>query len=191
MAKDTKTEPAQTVSERFIFRIGLADALRLTMFGVIIALANEVLRLPLHLPGHTSIWWMGILVLGVGLIPRLGAGTIMGLVSGILAVVFGLGGHGVLDFFMYLIPGVLLDILAVLFRYHLEYLLIGTICGALISLSKLLVSLGVGTLLHMSLGFLFLGLAFPLVAHLVFGAVGGVIAAVLIKRLRPRLATWD
>jgi ABC-type thiamin/hydroxymethylpyrimidine transport system permease subunit len=191
MKMETKPEQDRVASGGFIFRLGLADVLRLTMFGTIIALANDVLRMPLHLPGHTNIWWMGIMVLGVGLIPRPGAGTIMGLVSALVTALFGLGVHGLVDFFMFLIPGVLLDLLAFLFRYRLESLVIGAICGALIGLSKLLVSLGMGTLLHMSLGFLFTGLAFPMVTHLVFGAIGGLIAAVLVKRLRPRMVTWE
>ena len=52
----------------------------------------------MHLPGHTSIYWMGILVLGKGLIPKFGSGALMGLVSGIVAVILGSGKEGYLYF---------------------------------------------------------------------------------------------
>ncbi len=113
------------VRDKFIFNLGLADVLRLTMFGTLISLARDITRLPLHLPGHTSIYWMGIMVLGKGLIPRFGAGIVMGLVSGILAMLLGEGKEGVFVFFRYFAPGILLDLLAPLFSYKLENPFVG------------------------------------------------------------------
>lgn len=182
---------AGAVADKFLFRLGLADVMRLTMFGTLIALAKDIFRIPMHLPGHTSIYWMGILVLGKGLIPKFGAGTIMGIVSGMLAVMLGLGKEGVFVFFKYFVPGVFLDFLAVIFLNRLESIWVGAICGALISLSKMLVNLVLGLALNLPMVFLTLGLGFTSVTHTIFGAIGGGIAAILIKRLKPRLTNWD
>lgn len=179
------------VMDRFIFRLSLADVLRLTMFGTLIAVARDITRLPLHMPGHTSIYWMGILVLGKGLIPRFGAGVIMGLVSGVLAVLLGEGKEGVLTIFKYFIPGLLLDFLAPLFYYRLDAPVVGAICGALASVTKMAVNLAVGLLLKLPLGFLAVGLGFTAFSHVIFGAAGGAIASLFIKRLKPRLTNWD
>lgn len=179
------------VSDKFIFKLGLADVLRLTMFGTLIAIANDILRMPLHLPGHTSIWWMGILVLGRGLIPKFGAGIIIGAVSGVLAGVLGLGGEGMLVFFKYFVPGLLLDFIAPVFINKLENPFVGIICGALTSLSKLAMNLALGVLLQLPMGFLAVGLGGTSLTHITFGAVGGLIASILIKRLKPRLANWE
>lgn len=179
------------IREHFMFKLGLADVLRLTMFGTMVSVIHDVTRLPLQLPGHTSVHWMGILVLGKGLIPKFGAGIIMGIVSGILAVLLGLGKEGVFVFFKYFVPGLLLDLLAIFFFYRLENVFVGAICGALTSLSKLAASLALGILLDLPQGFLALGLGYTSMTHMVFGAVGGILAAVLIKRLKPRLITWD
>lgn len=193
MARTAKNEEKNpvSISEKFIFRLGLADVLRLTMFGTLISITKDITRIPLHLPGHTSIYWMGILVLGKGLIPKFGAGMIMGAVSGILAVLLGLGKEGVFVFFKYFVPGLLLDFLSPLFYNKLENPLVGAICGTLTSLSKLLVNLVLGILLKFPMGFLALGLGFASVSHTLFGAAGGLIASVLIKRLRPRLSSWE
>lgn len=191
MEEIARKDKDRSISEMFIFRLGLADVLRLTMFGTLISITKDITRMPLHLPGHTSIYWMGILVLGKGLIPKFGAGIIMGIVSGVLAVLLGLGKEGVFVFFKYFIPGLLIDFLAPLFNNKLESPIIGTICGVLTSLSKMVVNLALGLLLKLPLVFLTLGLGFTSVSHVLFGAAGGLIAAILIKRLRPRLSSWE
>lgn len=185
--KATVTE----VSGKFLFRLGLADVIRFTMFGAMVAVSNDVTRLPMQLPGHTSIWWMGILVLGKGLIPKFGGGIIMGAVSGVLAVLLGLGKEGIFIFFKYFIPGFLLDLIAPLFFNRLNNGFVGIICGALASLSKLGISLVLGVLLDLPMGFMAVGLGYSSVTHIVFGAIGGLLAALLIQRLKPRLASWD
>lgn len=180
-----------TALSKYLFKLSLADILRLTMFGTVIVLIKDITRLPLSLPGHTSIFWMGILVLGKGLIPKFGAGIIMGIVSGILAVLLGLGKEGVFVFFKYFVPGLLLDFLAITFNHKLDNPFVGVICGTLTSLAKMAVNFALGILLKLPLVFLTLGLGFTAVSHVIFGAAGGFIATLLIKRLKPRLLNWD
>mgnify|MGYP001175648708 CR=1 FL=1 len=189
--KPQVNEVQATPVEKFMFKLGLADVLRLTMFGTLIALLKDITRIPLHIPGHSSIFWMGILVMGKGLIPGFGSGMIMGGVSGVLAVLLGLGKEGVFVFFKYFIPGLVLDLIAPLFLYKLEKPVVGALCGAMISLSKMLVNLALGLLLKLPMVFLTIGLGFTSISHTLFGAAGGAIAAFLIKRLKPRLTTWQ
>lgn len=186
----TSKRKASSATE-YMFRLSLADILRLTMFGTLIAVVNDILRVPLHMPGHTSIWWMGILVIGKGLLKKPGAGTVMGIVSGILAVVLGLGSDGVFVFFKYFVPGLLIDFLAPIFAHKLESPVVGAICGILTSLSKMLINIALGILLKVPMVFLALGMGFTALSHVIFGAMGGVLAAVIIKRLKPRLSNWD
>lgn len=187
-SEDIDEKPAR---EGLIFKLTLADILRLTMFGTLVAIINDITRLPLHLPGHTSIYWMGILVLGWGLIPKFGAGMVMGIVSGVLAVSLGLGKEGIFVFFKYFAPGMLLDLIVPLFAYKLESPVIGAICGALASLAKMVINLVLGLALNLPMVFITLGMGFTSISHTVFGAAGGAIAAYLIKRLKPRLSSWN
>lgn len=177
--------------QRYMFNMNLTDVLRSTMFGALDAVANDILHMPLRMPGHTSVWWMGILLVGKGVIPKFGSGIIMGIVSGVLAVIFGLGKEGIFVFFKYFIPGLLIDIIAPLYRHKLESVVVGGICGALISLSKLAASMAVGIIVNIPLLFLTLGLGYVAICHVIYGAIGGVLAAIIIKRLKPRLSNWD
>jgi len=177
--------------DQYIFKLSLGDILRSTMFGTIIILINDITRLPLSLPGHSSIFWMGVLVLGKGLLPRFGSGIIMGIVSGILAVLLGLGKEGFFVFFKYFTPGLLIDFLAPMFYNKMDRPLVGIICGILISLSKMVVNVALGILLKLPMVFLTIGLGFTSVSHVIFGAAGGLIATIMIKRLKPRLSSWD
>lgn len=186
--QDPIREQAVEPGDNFMMRMNLADVLRLSMFGTLIGVTNFLLKLPIGIPGHTSVYWMGLLVLGKGLFPKPGAGTIMGIVSGILGVVFGLGKEGPLLAFKFIVPGVLLDILALLFLYQLASVWVGGICGALISLSKLLASIVLGVILHVPMVFLTMGFGYASLLHVVFGAIGGILASILIKRLKPRMA---
>ncbi|SFH10185.1 hypothetical protein SAMN05660649_03868 [Desulfotomaculum arcticum] len=192
MKKEELSSDLKNPVDSFIFNIGLADVIRLTMFGTLISVSRFVFQMPIGVPGHTSVYWMGLLMLGKGLIPKFGAGTIMGIVSGLLAIVFGLGKEGPLLAFKCIVPGVLLDILAILFLNKLESVWVGVIIGALISWSKLLASIALGVILDIPMVFLAMGFAYATLLHVVFGAAGGVLAAVLIKRLKPRLAgSWQ
>lgn len=178
-------------TEHFLFKLGLADVLRLTMFGTMVAVSNDVTRLPIQVPGHTSVYWMGILILGKGLIPKFGAGMIMGAISGVLAVFLGLGKEGIFIFFKYFFPGLLLDVMAPVFFNKWKHPLVGAIFGALTSLSKLFVSLALGVWLDLPMGFLALGLGYSSFNHIIFGAAGGLLASLLISRLKPRLTSWE
>lgn len=179
-------------ADSFIFNIGLADVIRLTMFGTLISVSRFVFQMPIGVPGHTSVYWMGLLILGKGLIPKFGAGTIMGIVSGILAIVFGLGKEGPLMAFKCIIPGMLLDFLAIVFFNKLESIWVGAIIGALISWSKLLTSIALGIILDIPMVFLAMGFGYATLLHVFFGAAGGMLAAVLIKRLKPWLSvSWQ
>ena len=193
MLKKTISADNMNSSEQgqFMFKMGLSDILRATMFGILTAVSTDILQLPLHMPGHTSIWWMGVLLLGKGLVRKNGSGIIMGIVSGILAVILGLGKEGMFVFFKYFIPGMLLDFLAPLYMYKLESMALGAICGALISLSKLAASIVVGMIINIPLIFLTLGLGYVAICHVIYGAVGGVLAAIILKRLKPRLSNWE
>jgi len=186
-----KDQEQEEPKKGLIFNLSLADILRLTMFGALISIVNDITRLPLHLPGHTSIWWMGILVLGYGLIPKFGAGIVMGIVSGVLAVSLGLGKEGVFVFFKYFAPGLLLDLIVPLFAYKVNSVIVCVILGALASLAKMAINLVLGLALNLPMVFLTLGLGFTSITHTIFGAAGGAIAAFLIKRLKPRLSSWE
>ena len=69
----------------------------LTLFAVLIVVAKIALRLPLQLSGHSGIFWMAIIIVASRAVPRKGAASLVGLISGIIAAFIGLGDFGALN----------------------------------------------------------------------------------------------
>ena len=72
----------------------------LALFSALVVVAKIALRLPLQLPGHSGIFWMAIVVVAAGVVPKRGAASLVGLTSGILAAFLGLGDFGALNTFL-------------------------------------------------------------------------------------------
>ena len=87
----------------------------LALFAALIVVAKIALRLPLQLSGHSGIFWMAIVIVAAGVVPKVGAASLVGLTSGIIAAFLGMGDFGALNTFLsYTMVGVGTD-LALLF----------------------------------------------------------------------------
>ncbi len=63
----------------------------MTFFAVLIVVAKIALRLPLQLSGHSGIFWMAIIIVGSRVVPKKGAASFIGLMSGINFCFYGIG----------------------------------------------------------------------------------------------------
>ncbi len=162
----------------------LAIAALVTAF---IVAAKLALRMPIRVPGHTGIWWMAALVLGRGAIRKQGAGTLIGVATGILATMLIPGSEGLLQGVKYAAAGAAVDLGAFVTGERLDNPIAGALTGALANLAKL----GAGTLIAYALG---LPAELPrgrtghsIRQHVVFGAIGGALGSWVLGRLRPTL----
>ncbi len=156
----------------------------LALFAALILVAKIALKTPLRLPGHTGVFWMAILIVASQVVPRRRAASLVGLLSGILAVFFGLGDFGFLDTFLsYLMIGVGTD-LALLLLANPENLVAAALIGSLGHMGKFLVKWALGALTGAPLGFVALGLLNSLLGYILFGAVGGLLGGLTLKALR-------
>lgn len=69
--------------------------------------------------------------------------------------------------------------------------IVGGICGAFASLSKMAINIILGVLLKVPMIFLTLGIGVTAVSHVLYGMLGGILAAFIVRRLKPRLANWE
>ncbi|MCA9978888.1 MAG: ECF transporter S component, partial [Anaerolineales bacterium] len=114
----------------------------LALFAALVVVAKIALRLPLQLSGHSGIFWMAIIVVAAGIVPKSGAATLVGLTSGILATFLGMGDFGGLNTFLsYTMIGVGTDLALLLLR-DLENLTMAALVGALGHFGKFLVKWG-------------------------------------------------
>ena len=170
-----------TIKERYFSTFQLV---LLALLAALIVVAKIALRLPLQLPGHSGIFWMAIIVVAAGVVPKLGAASLVGLTSGLLAAFLGLGDFGALETLLsYTLVGVGTDLALLLLR-HPENLLVAGLVGVLGHLAKFLVKWGLGAITGAPMGFVALGLTRSLVGYIIFGAIGGLLGGLTLAALR-------
>jgi ABC-type thiamin/hydroxymethylpyrimidine transport system permease subunit len=157
----------------------------LALFAALIVVAKIALRLPLQLPGHSGIFWMAIIIVAAGVVPKPGAAGVVGLTSGIIAAFLGMGDFGALNTFLsYTMIGVGTDLALLLLGRHTENPSVAALTATLGHMGKFLVKWALGVVTGAPLGFVALGLARALVGYLIFGALGGLLGALTLRALR-------
>ena len=156
----------------------------LALFAALIVVAKIAFRLPLQLPGHSGIFWMAIVLVAAGVVPKRGAASLVGLTSGIIAAFLGMGDLGALDTFLsYTAVGVATD-LALWLLGSPENLVVAVLAGTLGHLGKFLVKWGLASVAGAPVGFVALGLARSLAGYVIFGALGGLLGGLTLAALR-------
>jgi hypothetical protein len=160
------------------------ELILLALFSSLVVVSKIVLHLPLRLPGHSGVFWMAILIVAHGLVPKPGALSLVGVTSGLLAAFMGLGDQGPIDsFFSYLVCGVAVDLMA-WFLGSVENVVVAGLVGIVGNVAKMLVKLAMAALLQIPAGFVALGLLYSFVTNSVAGALGGVLGWLLLRALR-------
>jgi ABC-type thiamin/hydroxymethylpyrimidine transport system permease subunit len=156
----------------------------LALLSGLVIVAKISLRLPLQMPGHSGVFWMAIVIIAAGIVPKRGAASLVGLTSGILAAMLGLGDLGALNTLLsYTLLGIGTD-LALLLLGSPENSLNAILAGTLGHMAKFLIKWGLATVAGAPAGFVALGLARSIAGYIIFGALGGVLGALTLQALR-------
>jgi hypothetical protein len=156
----------------------------LALFAALLVVAKIALRTPIQMPGHSGIFWMAIVIVSAGVVPKPGAASIVGLTSGILAGFLGMGDFGALSTSLsYAAVGAGTD-LALLLLQDPENPITAALSASLGHMGKFLVKWALSAMTGAPAGFIALGLARALVGYIIFGALGGLLGAVTLKALR-------
>ncbi len=155
----------------------------MSICGAMIFVMKIAFKIPVHIPGHSGIFWVIPMIVGISIVKKPGAGIYIGLISGLLASFFGLGALHVFDIFSHLALGVAADICSLLFAYHLESIAVGVITGATANVVKMVVHYSVELLLGVPQFFIILGIGISSVSYMFFGGLGGLISVYIIRRL--------
>jgi len=160
------------------------ELILLTLFSTLVVVSKIALRFPIQMPGHSGLFWVAIVIVAAGVVPKRGAASLVGLSSGILAAFLGLGDFGPLDTGLsYTMVGIGID-LALALLQNPENVFLAALAGALGHTGKFLVKWAIGMLTGAPLGFIALGLFWSLLNYLVFGALGGALGALTLRALR-------
>ena len=162
----------------------LRSRLVIALVAALIVGAKFYLRMPIRVPGHSGIFWMGLLLTGAGIVGRRGGGTLIGLISGVLATFMLPGKEGVFVGVKYLVPGIAVDVLTPLLGGRLDRYPVAMLVAGVAHMGKLTASYLIGLALGIPAGYLALGLGMASVSHVFFGMAGGAAAAFVLKRMR-------
>ena len=156
----------------------------LALFSALIVAAKIGLRFPIQVPGHSGVFWMALMVTALGIVPKLGAGTLVGLTSALLATFLGLGDLGaVYTFVSYLMLGVAADLVAY-FLGGVKKPIPAALVGGVGNVAKMLVKTLMATLMGIPAGFVALGMLYSFTTNLISGLVGGFLGYLILKALR-------
>jgi ABC-type thiamin/hydroxymethylpyrimidine transport system permease subunit len=163
------------------FSVG--DITVMALVAVLIVVGKSLLRMPISISGHAGVLWIGALVVGRGVVRKPGAATVMGLVGGLLVALVQPSDAGLLfGVAKYMLPGLVLDVLFPLFG-RFDRLLPAIVAGATAHAAKVAVDLLQGLVAGLPTNILFAGLTLDLVAHIAFGALGGLLGALVLRAL--------
>jgi ABC-type thiamin/hydroxymethylpyrimidine transport system permease subunit len=156
----------------------------LALFAALVVVAKIAIRTPIQLSGHSGIFWMAIVIVAAGVVPKPGAASVVGVTSGVLAAFLGMGDFGALNTFLsYTMVGVGTDLALLLLRDP-EDLVSAGLAATIGHFCKFLVKWTLGAVTGAPIGFVALGLARAIVGYVVFGALGGVLGALTLRALR-------
>jgi hypothetical protein len=169
----------------FLWRtFALREAIWLGFCATFIVITRAALRLHLKVPGHAMFFTMFFLLMGRGCVRKAGAATLVGLVSGILSVLLGLGKGGPLILLKFVLPGLIVDAAALLApRFFASYALC-LLVGMTASSSRLLSKLCVDWLIGMEEAVMFRHILITSVMNVIFGGLGSLPVPPLARRLQ-------
>lgn len=157
----------------------------LALFSALVIVAKIALRTPLQLSGHSGIFWMAIIIVGARVVPKLGASSIIGVTSGLLASFLGLGDFGALNTFLsYAMVGISSDVMLWLLRGHTDNAVVAILVGIFGHLGKFLTKWLFGVITGAPIGFVALGLLRAFLSYVIFGALGGLLGWFTLQALK-------
>ena len=161
----------------------------LVSLGVAIVALEGAFRWPLQLPGHHGIEAMALLALARLSCLHPVSASLSAASAALAAPLFG-ADHGPLMPLFYLLPGVLLDLGWRLRPRAGSFVLFLPLLTAVAFASKPVVRVLANALFGMQFGSLRAGPVYPILTHLLFGFVGGLVA-VLLWRATERASRDD
>jgi len=168
----------------YIWSLDLRDLMLIALVAALCIVGKLVLRVPLHVPGHSGVLWVGLFVICRGLVDKRGTGILLGLVTGVLAQFAGFGDVGPLEWTKWLAAGAVLELLVIVVPGDLRNLPKAMLVGAGLHVGKLAALVLAGIILRVPWAILFLGLGYSATTHVIFGAVGGLLGALALRELR-------
>lgn len=165
-------------------RFTLREGILLAFCATFIVITRAGLMLNLKIPGHVMLFMAFFLILSRGCVPKIGAPTLVGLISGIVSILIGMGKSGPLTMVKFLFPAIIVDIAGMIYpRFPTSYLA-SIIVGLLLSAGRSLTTTGIEYAVGMETEIVLQKAAIMAFSHALFGSIGSALVPPIIKRLK-------
>ncbi len=165
------------------------EALLLLGTGAFAVVLHRTFDAGLGLPGHHGIEWIALLIMGRSFSKFRGAGSLAGLGASLATAVPFLHTANPFTWLFYLLPGPLMDLAYRYLPRYVDKLWFLVVLGGLAHVTKPLGQLLINLVFGWPFGSFRFGVVYPVASHLLYGALGGLIGALLvlgIQRLTPK-----
>lgn len=164
-------------------RFNMREAILLGFCATFIVLTRAGLRLHLHLPGHAMFFLMFFLLLARGCVPKTGAATLVGLITGLVSILLGITGSPLI-LLKFLIPALLVDIGGFIYpRYSTSYWAC-ILLGIIATTGRALSIVGLEWLVGMEREIIMQKAFITVLVNSLYGGLGAALVPAIVRRLK-------
>ncbi|MEJ2154139.1 MAG: hypothetical protein P8X96_02290 [Desulfobacteraceae bacterium] len=165
--------------------LSLKDALFLGFCAVLIIAARAALRLHLKIPGHSMLFTLFFILLARGCVRNHLAASFTALLSGIMALLLGMGKGGPLILIKYLLPAMAVDVAAFILADRLfQSMLLCGLTAMLAAATRFLSDAAMDLLAGMEFTVMIRHATLQTASNMVFGGIGALGVPAVLRKLR-------
>lgn len=165
-------------------RFTLREAMLLGFCATFIVLTRAALRIHFSLPGHSMFFLIFFLLIARGCVPKIGASTLVGIISGLVCMLLGMTKMGPLIIANFILPALIIDIAGAFYPQLPASYPACLLAGILASLSKAVTGIGLDLLLGLEEEIIMQHILLTSLGSACFGAAGSLLVPSVIRRLR-------
>lgn len=162
----------------------LREAVMLCFCATLIILTRAGLRLHLHMPGHVMFFTMFFFLLARGCVPKIGAVTLVGLITSLVSVLLGMGKGGPIVLVKFLLPALVVEVAGAVAPAFITSMLACVLVGMAAAVARSGASTGVDLLVGMEEEVLLRKAIFAAAMNGVWGGLGSLAVPAIVRRLR-------
>ena len=165
-------------------KISLKDALFLGFCAVFLLSTRAILRLHLKVPGHSMFFTLFFLLIARGCVQHRLAASFCAMLAGIMAVILGMGKGGPLILIKFILPGLIVDLMAGILPGLFQSVALCMLTAALAAATRFFSSYLIDSLAGMQSDIVLQHALIKSVGNILFGMAGGMAVPAVIRKLK-------
>lgn len=162
----------------------LREAVLLGFCATFIILTRAGLRLHLHLPGHVMFFTMFFFLLARGCVPKIGSVTLVGLITCLGSALLGMGNVGVMVLVLYLLPAMVVEVIAALYPKFINGMITCAAVGVLAAAIRAATASSVEVMIGLEDEFMLAKAITSVSMNALFGGLGSLAVPSIVRTLK-------